>query len=90
MAFRLRGSWEHPEMQWNPSAVRRSFETTFPPVFVGLCLMLVGLGLLDQSLARQVCGFGGAFIVAVMTHRPLAAVNLGRDGDVLPGRGPRT
>lgn len=64
-------------MRFNKDAVVRwTTETTGLIVFLGTCFMLVGLGIMDQSLARQLVGFAGALIVAMMTSRPLMSVNM--------------
>ena len=55
--------------------------TTFVPLFIGLCALLVGLGIGDQPFLRQVAGFLGALMTALVDFRPHRDVNLAEKGE---------
>lgn len=70
---------DHHAMRVNARvAVRWFTETTGPFVFFGICWLLVGLGIGDQSIRRQFFGFAGALMLAFVTWRPIASINLAR------------
>lgn len=48
---------------------RLLFGTTFMPWLAGLATMMIGLGITDAGLVRQVVGFYGAALIALLMCR---------------------